>query len=315
MAPAVPPPPVITKEDALLILQKSAALYLETSRRPSGLISGLKELMFDSPEMQGRKFSGATFVRWIQNQKELFQAFQKKHDFTAKEYKDKSEEEKNVMFAVKIGQALLEHRLAHHVSDDFDFENDESRVYTFIQHESPAVKEKHAVLQYYVDNASKFHQGTMNVRSVSFFGAERWLNAYGVLDDAKTNPRMLRLFKRQSAASDPFATYALEDCTCSMVECQDCKTGWYCFTLKARKGKSTKMMEVTLCMDHSKKQEGWLEALMNAGIEFEKEDEGDDLKKVSSLFELSARALNSKEIIALNRYKGNVCLVVNVACF
>jgi len=99
---------------------------------------------------------------------------------------------------------------------------------------------------------------------------------------------------------------------CHLVECLDCKTGQYCFTLRARKGSSKDEISITLCADHSKKQEGWLSALMEAGVQFQKEDAG-DVSNIRSIFELSARQLRTKEEIPLSKYKGNVCLVVNVA--
>jgi len=260
----------------------------------------------------GEVFSGAVFVEWIRKQKE-FPEFKKKHDFTAKQYNDKSQEEKDVMFAVQIGQALLDHRLAHHVTDDAEFENSPEKLYTFIAHESEAAKAHHAALSKLIAQPDKYHQSSVNVRGTTFWGGEKWINAYAVLDDADASPRMLRMYKRRSAASPAFVQYAVEDCACSMVECQDCLTNWYCFTLNARKGKSQKNIDVTICTDHSKKQEAWLEALMKAGVEFEKEEAGADLANVKSIFELSAKALNSDEIVPLSRFQGKVCLVVNVA--
>jgi hypothetical protein len=69
---------------------------------------------------------------------------------------------------------------------------------------------------------------------------------------------------------------------------------------------------ITLCADHSKKQEGWLAALIEAGVRFEKEDAA-DLADVKSIFDLTARKLLTKEEVPLSLYKGKVCLVVNVA--
>ena len=93
----------------------------------------------------------------------------------------------------------------------------------------------------------------------------------------------------------------------------DCKTDWYCFTLTAKKQTTGKDSTVVMCANHSKRLEGWLSALMEAGVSFTKEDEGADLSKVKSIFELSARKINSQEIIPLSVFKGKVCLVVNVA--
>jgi len=216
------------------------------------------------------------------------------------------------MFAIQVGQALLEYRIIHHLTDDAEFENSKTTLYTFVEHESEQAKKYHAILGGYVADPHKYHQGTVNLKGNSFFG-EKWINAYAILDDPTTKPRMLRLYKRKHAASPPFAEFAIEECLCSMMECADCKLGWYCFTLHVRKGVTHRNVSITLCTDHSKKQESWLEALMQAGVEFEKEDVGKDLSNIKSIFELSAKGLNTDEIIPLSKYRPQVCLVVNVA--
>ena len=316
MAPLVPPPPALDLEQARAV--EAAATVPPTGKR--ALLGKDK-----------RVFSGREFVEWVAQ----FPHWAK-----------------DAEAAVKAGQALLEHRLAHHVTDDADFEPTEAQKYAFISTESFEVKAAHAALSQMIAQPGLYHQGKLKYRSsrASFFSGDKWEACYGVLDPVGTVPRCLHLFKRFSAASPPFASYAIEDCMCSMQECANCLTDWYCFTLVARRELQPQMsaaaaaappgpgslssmslggsiralfaphptssrdgsVTVTLCADHSKRQEGWLQALMDAGVAFEKED----LSSVSaarSIFDFSARALNSQELVPLSKYKGQVCLVVNVA--
>jgi len=214
--------------------------------------------------------------------------------------------------AVAMGKALLDHRLAHHVTDDYEFENSATKYYSFIQDENADVQTTHKILSSLISLPNVYHQGKLEIRSQTLFGSEYWRSCYGVLDEPGTKPRRMHLYKRQSAAGLPIAQYAIEDCVCSLSECLDCKSGHYCFTLRARKGNAKDEAPITLCADHSKKQEGWLAALMEAGVRFEKEDAG-DVANIKSIFELSARKLVTHEEIPLSQYKGQVCLVVNVA--
>jgi hypothetical protein len=292
MAPLVPPPPVISLEEAKEIEKKlcgsteSAKTVLK--KQPSRSLLGF--LTADG-RSEVKRFSGKQFVEWALHEKVA----------------------NNVEHAVKVGQALLEHRLAHHVTDDAEFENDANQFYTFISEETVEVKMLHAALGEYISKPEQYHQGNLELRSKTLFGSEKWIHVYAVLDDASVKPRQIHLYKRFSAASPPFESYAVQDCTCTVEECMDCKTDWYCFTLTAKKQTTGKDSTVVMCANHSKRLEGWLSALMEAGVSFTKEDEGADLSKVKSIFELSARKINSQEIIPLSVFKGKVCLVVNVA--
>ncbi len=87
-------------------------------------------------------------------------------------------------------------------------------------------------------------------------------------------------------------------------EREACRTGLYCFHLAHAEG------HASFCCYSSKELVLWLQALQAGGIKYE--DPPLDLKGISSLFELSATLL-SGEPVELSRYKGCVCLVVNVA--
>lgn len=292
MAPLVPPPPVISLEEAKEIEKKLIAMGDDKPVLKKQQSRGLLSMVTSAdPRADVKRFSGKEFVEWA-----------------VKEKVAKDEES-----AVKIGQALLQHRLAHHWTDDAEFENNGDQYYSFISQEPIEVKMMHAALGQYIAQPEIFYQTKLELRSKTLFGSERWTSVYGVLDDAGSKPRMIHFFKRFSAASAPIESYAVEDCMCSLEECLDCKTDWYCFSLKAKKRSTGKEVTIVACADHSKRLEGWLAALMDAGVTFTKEEEGADLGKVKSIFELSARRINSQEIVPFSSFKGKVCLVVNVA--
>jgi hypothetical protein len=293
MAPLVPPPPVITLEEAKAIEKKLLGLSGDKAvlRKSVSRTGSLNGLIHGDPKPEVKKFSGKSFVEWAVSEKV---AADPDH-------------------AVKVGQALLEHRLAHHITDDAEFENSSHQYYVFLSQETIEAKMFHAALGQYIAQPETYHQGKLELKSKTLFGNERWTPVYAVLDEKTANPRMVHLFKSSSAASPPIASYAIEDCMCSLEECMDCKTDWYCFTLVAKKRQTGKDTTLVMCANHSKRLEGWLAALMDAGVEFTKEEEGDDLKNIKSIFELSARKINSQEIIPLSIFKGKVCLVVNVA--
>ena len=313
MAPAVDPPPIITYDEAVVIARLARhvdakagkALLLKQSSKPN-LMESMRTLSLVMTE--SRTFTGAALVDWLVANPQITKDVAAREDKT----KVKPGVEGDVARATEIGKALLFHRLAHHVTDDYDFENSPRVSYSFIEDESYEIKATHKVLSAIIALPTVFHQGRLEMRTQTLFGSEAWRPAYVVLDDASSKPRMLHMYKRQSAAGAPFAEYAVEDCMCHLLECMDCKTGWYCFTLRARKGMSSSEQSVTLCADHSKKQEGWLSALMEAGVRFEKEDAG-DVSHIKSIFDLEARQLRTKEIVPLSKFRGKVCLVVNVA--
>jgi len=302
MAPLVPPPPVVTLDEALAIVKAAHVASVVRQTSSFDLMASLVRLRLVFTEKQ--EFSGAEFVAWILREKDLMAPVVLRRD-PAKFVSEEAE-------AVAVGQALLDHRLAHHATDDYEFENSASRMYSFIQDESPEVQKLHADLSAKIENPA-FHKGKLEMRVFSILGWENWRHCFAVLDDKEAKPRMLQLYKRQSAASLPFASYAVEDCMCSLVECMDCKTDWYCFTLKAKKKGASHEEKITLCADHSKRQEGWLHALMEAGVQFVKDDEWADLANVKSIFELSARKLKTHEAISLDTFKGKVCVVVNIS--
>jgi hypothetical protein len=293
MAPLVAPPPVITLEEAKAIEKKLLGLsedkaVLRKSVSTRNYFVGL--ILGNDPNPEVKKFSGQSLVEWAVAEKVAT----------------------DTDHAVKVGQALLEHRLAHHITDDAEFENSPDQYYVFISQETVQAKMYHTALGKYIAQPELYYQGKLELKSTTLFGFEQWTPVYAVLDEKSASPRMVHLFKSFSAASAPISSYAIEDCI-SLQECMDCKIDCYCFTLVAKKRQTGKDTTLVMCANHSKRLEGWLAALMDAGVEFTKEEEGNDLKNIKSIFELSARKINSQEIIPLSIFKGKVCLVVNVA--
>jgi len=251
-------------------------LTLEESQELENLMLGNKEY---ASQFSNTAFSGWTFKDFV--------------DALGAKY-----ESKDVM---KIGQALLEHRVMHNVDDSGDFTL--SGKYRLISQETDQIQALHMTLGSLISQA-KF-QGQVIAKSSWLFGLiNSETPAYAVLNASK-----LLLFRSLSAASEPFLEYLVSDMV-EMKECPDCKQDWYCFEVKMRKGNT-----LTLCADHSKRQEGWMSALGDLGVNLKKIYEAGDeeIDKHISLFEFSARRLNSKEVVNFSDFKGKVCLVVNVS--
>jgi len=121
---------------------------------------------------------------------------------------------------------------------------------------------------------------------------------------------VLYAYKYRSAPT-PFLALRIQSCNCGMTECYECLPGSYCFTLSTNKLESKKKTEFTLCAKNSKQMEAWLYTLQAGGMDFAKLDEGE--VKADSLFELSGRELITNEVVPLSKFKGKVCLVVNVS--
>jgi len=205
--------------------------------------------------------------------------------------------------SLQLGQALMDHRLLHHVSDSEEFSL--TGEYRLISQETPQIRSYHAAVSELIKNA--VFTGKVEVQTHHLFGLwNRYELQFGVLSRDK-----LRLYQRESAASAPLAEFDVSEMS-QVKECVNCKEDWYCFTISMKHG-----YHVTICADHSKRQEGWMSSLTSLGVSYTPTfDDGtnpDELDKTSSIFQLSARRLNSKEIVPFSHFNGNVCLVVNVS--
>lgn len=126
----------------------------------------------------------------------------------------------------------------------------------------------------------------------------------------KATPGVLYVYKLRSAPT-PVLKLQVQNCTCSMTECVNCLADNYCFTITTNEIDSSKNQKFTLCAKNSKQAEAWMFAMQGGGLQFEKVDEGE--VRATSLFELSGNELISNEQVPLEKFKGKVCLVVNVS--
>jgi len=129
----------------------------------------------------------------------------------------------------------------------------------------------------------------------------RWIRVWAIVQDGRVT-----LYANQAAAAPLKGAMELGDCLCEVGEREECKTDHYCFRLVHSGGAAT------ICTFSSKDQLLWLQALQRSGVKYE--DKPLDLPPgVSSLFQLSATLLDGSAVDLGSRYRGCVCLVVNVA--
>lgn len=191
--------------------------------------------------------------------------------------------------AVELGQTLLDQRLARHVTDDSNDKFLAKETFSLLSQEPPQVQQWHQELGERLDH-SRF-QGQL------FWGRDQFTPVYAVL--AADNS--LQGYKARSAASPPLFTVG------KVTRCEEVfvKPEWTCFQVSNEAGDQAR-----LCADHSSKQESWLQALVGAGATFRSND---PTTAATSLFEFSARKIDSDEVAALSQHRGKVCVVVNVA--
>ncbi|KAH9261541.1 hypothetical protein BASA81_000197 [Batrachochytrium salamandrivorans] len=227
---------------------------------------------FSGPQAAQRCFYGEDFIRWAVSS-----------GLAESEAK-----------AVDLGQTLLDHRLARHITDDSNDKFLAKGKFSLLSQEPPQVQQWHQKLGERLDH-SRF-QGQL------FWGGEKpnqFSSVYAVL----TPDNSLEGYKARSAASPPLFTVG------KVTKCEEVsvKPEWTCFQVSNEAGDQAK-----LCADHSSKQESWLQALVGAG-ERAKFYSNEPVAQANSLFEFTARKIDSDEVAALSQYRGKVCVVVNVA--
>jgi len=112
-------------------------------------------------------------------------------------------------------------------------------------------------------------------------------------------------YYHSNLSSEPSGTIDLSKGALETAECE-CKSGSYCFTL------SDGSHKWVLCAFNSKTQTAWLEALSAIGVTFREEEFGS--LKETSIFDFSANDIDGN-LVTLDKYRGNVCIVVNVASY
>jgi len=90
----------------------------------------------------------------------------------------------------------------------------------------------------------------------------------------------------------------------TLSECGECKRGSYCFTINIGGRNHTQ------CTTKSKEQEEWLQALMDAGVTLQ--ENAIAPVEAKSIFDFTVKDIDLQDF-DLNQFRGNVCLVVNVA--
>jgi hypothetical protein len=203
--------------------------------------------------------------------------------------------------AVELGRALIRDGTIHHVCDEHHFE-DKYLFYRFLSDEPDEVLQK----RQHISARDLDHGGVLAQHTLMSGWVDRVLGLEG---------ETLYIYKTAFAVS-PTATYLISKGECSVSECEQCHPGNYAFslTLQSESGKSTKL---SLSAASSVDQEAWLVALLNAGMRLVEDQPMEEDGQPSSLFELSAVALDSSDSasggIPFTTFAGRVCLVVNVA--
>ena len=204
--------------------------------------------------------------------------------------------------AIEFGQLLARLDLIHHVVDEHEFKNDDL-FYRFRSDDSPEEKAKGPSVAQLSIGCSVAEQGFLQLK-LPFFG---WRQVYCLLraDECK-------LYRFASDLSpSPSDVLDLTSCTAVVQEELTAKKDHYGFSIRVddKNGEST----TNFCAHKSKDQEEWLEALTNAGAQFH-EDAMTKANLADSLFDFTSVDIDGNEK-KLSDFRGQVCLVVNVASF
>lgn len=193
--------------------------------------------------------------------------------------------------AVRIGQRLLDYDFIHHVCDDHQFKNEKLffrfRADETAKHQGPSVA------------ALKLACGVTKSGYVLIKGLLLWKKRYMI---CKADEQKLYIFV-SDLDSNPQEVLDLATVQCSVKETGECKPGFYCFQLFGPK------INEIICVEKSRDQEGWMQAINDAGATFQEEA---SLSNANSLFEFTADDIDGNPV-PMSRFAGKVCLVVNVA--
>jgi len=198
---------------------------------------------------------------------------------------------KTITEAEALGQQMMDADMIHHVFDEHPFKN-ESWFYRFRNDEEV----KSLSVAKVTKDGPVAAQGDLIIKGTLF-----WNKRYFVL---RSDEKKLYYFET-SLSSFPSKVIDLANIMLEVAECP-CKTGSYCFTITDGKN------SYVLCAEASKVQLAWLQTLTDMGVKFRE----DETIKTSgnSIYDFSANDIDGN-LVSLDRYKGSVCLVVNVASF
>jgi len=191
-----------------------------------------------------------------------------------------------------MGEQLMTEDHIHHVSDEHIFKN-EPYFYRFRVDDDDFKGPSVAKL---IKSGNIAIHSDLEIRGLIFYSKK-----YALLH--KVEKRIY--YFSTNLSSEPSGTIELSQGILETAECE-CKSGSYCFTLSDGSNKWV------LCAFNSKTQTAWLEALSTIGVQFREEEFG--VVKETSIFDFTANDIDGNPVL-LDRYRGNVCLVVNVASF
>jgi len=194
---------------------------------------------------------------------------------------------------IELGKALLKKDHIHHVTAGHDFK-DEKLFYRFRSDYSSIGEGPSA------PNAASCAtlKGWLSKK-----GQIKWNNRYFVL---KSDEKKLYYYDSEMDLS-PRNVLDLSSGKIDVNECGECKKGSYCFTITC----SGRLH--TCCASHSKEQEAWIAALIEAGAAFI-EDASLVTVQAKSIFDFTCLDID-KQPVNLNVFAGKVCLVVNTASY
>jgi hypothetical protein len=198
-----------------------------------------------------------------------------------------------VVDAVALGQQLMDADYIHHVHDEHTFKNEV--LYYRFREDDEDYRKGPSVAKVMREGKVPI-SGELLIKATLF-----WNRRFFVL---RSDEKKIYYFQ-SNLSSQPAGIINLDKGSLESAECE-CKTGSYCFTITDGK------RHWVICADHSKNQLAWLQALSAIGVTFKEEELGTTAE--SCIFDFSANDIDGN-LVTLDRYRGNVCLVVNVASY
>lgn len=203
--------------------------------------------------------------------------------------------------AVKIGQLLVTTDYIHHVVDEHHFQ-DGYLFFRFRQDDRPGLAIEGPSAAYLMGQEGAV--GNLISKKRSLAG---WANYYFVLCPVK---KVMYQF-RTELDSAPLSCWSMKE-----VKVQPAlpRTAGSKYLLQFLFHNSTPQKDLVLGMDTSEIQLSWLQTLDEMGIEVlpSTNEEEEMVRNATSIFDFSAKTIDG-ETISLEKYRGHVTLIVNVA--
>eukprot|EP01116_Phalansterium_solitarium_P017077 TRINITY_DN4122_c0_g1_i1.p1 TRINITY_DN4122_c0_g1~~TRINITY_DN4122_c0_g1_i1.p1 ORF type:complete len:425 (-),score=132.22 TRINITY_DN4122_c0_g1_i1:104-1378(-) len=192
--------------------------------------------------------------------------------------------------AVRLGQSLVDENLLHHVYLDLPFQ-DGPEFYRFRDDEDPATLSCAIALR----SCSK--AGMLSVK-----GALGWHQRFCLVN---SDNHLFYIYESDSSFH-PKHVVDLSSTDTTVDDCLDARHhGSRCLTLASPTAGSH-----VYASDSDEHTDDWIRSLVLAGAKYKNEDKL--LHVAKSIFEFAATDIDGQEV-SLERYRGRVCLIVNVA--